>query len=107
MDDPTYTKFGFCTTCGVRLSPLQTRRGGFSFNRLEQVRRHRTVTPNPVLGVFIEQEPSLCLHVNIWRSGGSADDVCDECVKVGARILRDELDAILGTPASAKANARA
>lgn len=87
--------YRYCKTCGAHIGPLQRPEGGYHWTDLIVVRDHKSINTKPVPGRQIEHSPQLVAAFSIHRNGGCEDDICCDCIKLAARVMRDRLDALL------------
>lgn len=82
----------FCATCGTKRTPIQQRRESWGWTRIIVVDEHKAVS-----GAW-EQSPQLIASAAVYRNGGTSDDchLCDECLLIGLRALKETIDAALG-----------
>lgn len=89
-----------CSNCGKRRRPVETPRKSWRFDP------GCPITPrsegDDVAAVEICAQ--LIIHAHIYRNGGAGDDthLCDDCLRVGLRIIKAEVDRLLDEPEAEK-----
>lgn len=83
-----------CHACGNIRSPLDQPREGYSESLHIVVREHKTVNAHPRPGIDIESSPQIIADVRFWRNGGPEDYLCNDCIRLAARILIKRLEEI-------------
>lgn len=90
-----------CSCCGAPRRPTQSPVHSFgnSQRSLVSVRDHRAID-----STNIEQSPSLCVHVGIWRNGGGLppEHVCDDCILIGLREAKRFVDGSIAALSNGK-----
>jgi hypothetical protein len=85
----------YCSCCGQRrgVAPLNCSTG---IDEIVQIECYKQITREP--GCCFEMSPQLIAHAGVYRNGGTSSDqyVCTDCLTLGLRILRDQINDVLG-----------
>ena len=83
----------YCATCGKPRGPLEDRRESWGL---------RCPTAKVPLPSDSTQKPWQCLNdliisAAVYRNGGTSDDChpCDDCLRIGLRAIKTEIDRLL------------
>lgn len=81
-----------CATCGAARPLLQKPRQSIGGNALISVGQFKATA-----GAW-EQQPSIIVHFGAYRNGGTGSDthMCDDCVTLSLKAMRDQIDRLLG-----------
>jgi hypothetical protein len=81
----------YCSCCGQRrgVAPLNCSTG---IDEIVQIECYKQITREP--GCCFEMSPQLIAHAGVYRNGGTSSDqyVCTDCLTLGLRILRDQIN---------------
>lgn len=76
-----------CHACGTPRTPLDPPRKGYSESVHIIVREHKAIDTTD-----IETSPQLIADFRFWRNGGPEDHLCNDCIRLAARLLIKRLE---------------
>lgn len=81
----------YCATCGQPRGVSPQRRD-FSDLQVIEVGKHHDLRPGRA-----EESPQLLASLGVWRNGGTSErtHLCDRCLQLGLRMLRERIDRLL------------
>jgi len=84
----------FCATCGKKRGPLEQLRQSWGTNCTTVLIPRR----EDVAGKPWQQTNDLIVNAAVWRNGGTDETchLCDDCLRVGLRHIKQVVDAALG-----------
>jgi len=93
MSTRTLERAECCATCGKKRKPLEHRRDSWG------VRQQTAGVPRPNEPEHRpwQQFNDLIISACVYRNGGTSEDchLCDDCLRIGLRALKAEIDAAL------------
>ncbi len=77
-------------------TPLDVRRRGYMESVHIQVSEHKAINAHPAPDIYIESSPTIVADARFWRNGGPEDHLCNDCVRLAARLLIKRLEELIG-----------